>query len=145
MPEAKPSEAQAPPSTTTPQGVEVIADAIFVSRVNQRYPFLWAIQSGRCFYCGVAMSLVANKSVKRSMATADHFYPKKLGHHREANVVLACSHCNSSAGHDMPTDEEKARFEKMKEQGNIQARRDVNHATPVQMPTYQGSKRGSFP
>lgn len=128
-----------------PPGVEIIADATFVSRVNSRYPFLWAIQGGKCFYCGVAMSLVASTSRKRSMATADHFYPKKLGNHRKDNVVLACSRCNSGAGHAMPTDEEKARFKKMKEQGNIQARRDVSHATPVQMPVHQESKRGSFP
>lgn len=69
------------------------------NRSHRRRLFAW--QHGRCYYCGVAMTMQEHKP---NTCTRDHIIPQSLGGSDDiGNLVGACLTCNNARG-TMPAD-----------------------------------------
>jgi 5-methylcytosine-specific restriction endonuclease McrA len=64
---------------------------------HRRAILRWA-QDGRCWYCGIEMTVVRHWTIKHRLTdeTCDHLLPWcKGGDDSDENIVLACRQCNS--------------------------------------------------
>jgi len=69
---------------------------------------LFALQRGECFYCGRPITASSQKT--KTSFTRDHFLPRKDGHKKNGNLVLACGPCNTLKGDRYPTRAETDKF-----------------------------------
>lgn len=64
---------------------------------------LYAIQSGRCAYCGRYMFFRAHRHPGDNGYTVDHFFPHSKGFGKSGNAVLACRKCNELKENRLPS------------------------------------------
>ncbi len=64
---------------------------------------LYAIQSGRCAYCGRYMLFRAHRNPGDDGYTVDHFFAHSKGFGKSGNCVLACRKCNELKEDKMPS------------------------------------------
>lgn len=81
-----------------------------ITRAHLKYPDLWKAQDGKCFYCAQPMLTEAAQARHPRLVTRDHFIPAAYGAQRYNNIVLACTNCNRSSGHQMPSLADLERF-----------------------------------
>jgi CRISPR/Cas system Type II protein with McrA/HNH and RuvC-like nuclease domain len=81
-----------------------LTDLIFHRRPTRfmNIAMLYAIQNGRCGYCGKYMLFRPHRRPGDQGYTVDHFFPHSKGFIRAGNCLLACRKCNEMKGNLIP-------------------------------------------